>query len=178
MLKKNAASDRANTNSSSRSLNTQGILGCLTTAEAKDQEAEQPLDALPATTFAQDGVSKQSSAWPPTPAQRAAFSKRELAASREHAAVETLGLLVARNNGCVLPPSHLLQCAYHSIAVTNELSFLRNHIPNTGVSTQVWCFPTPISAAIYLTMSKVTQKMGVGKESSSSPRAFQETAQP
>lgn len=135
------------------------------------------MDALPATTFAQDGVSKQSSARPPTPAQRAAFSKRELASS-EHAAVEALGLLVARNNGCVLPPSHLLQCAYHSIAVPNELSFLRNHIANTGVSTQVWCFPTPISAAIYLTMSKVTQKMGVRKESSSSPRAFQETAQP
>lgn len=38
MLKKNAASDRANTTSSRGSQNTQEIKGCLTMAEAKDQK--------------------------------------------------------------------------------------------------------------------------------------------
>lgn len=53
----------------------------------------------------------------------------------------------------------------------DELNFLTNHIPNIGI-------PTLDSAMIYLTMSKVIQKMEVGKESSSTPRAFQETARP
>lgn len=70
---------------------------------------------------------------------------------------------MAINNGHVFPPSHLPQWAYHSIAVLNEPSFLRNHISNTSVSTQVWCIPTPISAVIYLTTSKVTQKQERGK---------------
>lgn len=66
-------------------------------------------------------------------------NKKELAASLEQAAVETLALLVARNNGCVLPPSRSPQWAYRSIGVPNELSFLRNHIPNTN-----WCFYTGV----------------------------------
>lgn len=97
------------------------------------------------------------------PAQNAAFSKKELATSLGHTATETLVLLVARNKRCVLPPSHSPQQAYPSIVIPNDLGFLRNHIPNTGLSAQVWCFPTPTSAVIYLTTSKVTQKQEWGK---------------
>lgn len=76
-------------------------------AKAKEQEAEQPSDTFPPASFAQDGHSeRQSGTGLPVPAQHAAFSKKELATSLGHTATETLVLLVARNNGCVLPPSH------------------------------------------------------------------------
>lgn len=114
-LKKNAASDMENTNSSSRSQNTRagGGLRCLTMTEVKYLEqgtgSRAAFGHTPTTTFAQDRASKHSSTQLPTPAQHAAFSKKELAMSLEHTAVETLVLLVARNNGCVLPPSRLPQ---------------------------------------------------------------------
>lgn len=100
----------------------------------------------------------------PALTQHAAFSKKELATSTEHTAVETPLCLWPETMGVLcLPATYRYELTLQQLPQMNRASSESTIQIPTGVSTQVWCIPTPISTLFYPTTSKVTQIQEWGK---------------
>lgn len=157
-----------------------GGLGCLMMTEVKDPEqGTGSRAAFGHTPFAQDRVSKHSSTQLPTPAQHTAFRKKELAMSMEHTAMERNPCVACGQKQWVCfasQPLTTMSLTFHSCPKPAEFP-QKPHSKYQCFHRGVVHFHTYFSCDLPNHVQG-DPKTGVRKESSSSPRAFQETAQP